>query len=72
MRGKGLAHQVDGLLMPAGLLGERTEQVQGVRLPRHLAKDLAVGGLRLAQPAGLLMLVGDGEALFDGEHGHAL
>jgi hypothetical protein len=54
----------------SGLQGEDTQQMQGVGMAGLVLENLAIEGLGLVQPAGLMVLPGEGQGLGDGELRH--
>jgi hypothetical protein len=69
VQGNGSADEVDGLLVPAGMMRGQAEEMPGVGVVGIGLDDLAIDISGLAKFAGLVMLDGDCQELIWSRHG---
>ena len=66
----GPENQVDGEIMPAGLMSDYSEQVQRIRVAGTNGENLAVEWLRFGKASSLVVLEGQIQHLLDGDPRH--
>ena len=65
----GLFEQIECGLAVAGLMGEDSEEVEGIGVSRVHGEDLAVDGFGVGEAPGLVVLDGELQSLRDGHVG---
>jgi len=70
MESERFLNQVHGELVAANLSGENAEVMEGFGVAGLGGEDLAVQGLGIREPPGLVVLERKGEGLWDRDRGH--